>query len=183
MFDKPFEARVEQRVFARLPDGSSIEGIAFLQARTLERAGGEAVIDLLNRPTDFFSIKEDGGGFVLLNKNNLLDLRVNAIDGARELGLTLKDVLDEQYTRVEVCLINGDKLKGKMPIDLPANNPLRALDWMNIGFCFVCLLAEDEIIYLPRSSIAWMRETGEEPKLEYSISQTIEIEAPKTMKK
>lgn len=183
MFDKPLDARVEQRVFARLPDGSSIEGIVFLQARTLERTGGEAAVDLLNRPTDYFPMKEDGGGFVLLNKNNLLDLRVNLIDGTRELSLTLKEVLDEQYMRVEVCLVNGDKLKGKMPIDLPATNPLRALDWMNIDFRFVCLLAEDEIIYLPHASIAWVREAADEPKLEYSISQTIEIEAPKTVKK
>ena len=135
-----------------LNDGTSIEGDIHLQTSNPLHEGGEAPVEMLNRPERFFAVSLPSGGFTLVCKAQAAVVTCDAslweVDPQRR-------AISRQF-RLDIDLIGGQNLCGSAFWELPSTHP-RPQDFLNESEPFF-EITEDGMSYnINRSLVAQVR--------------------------
>ena len=114
-----------------LNDGTSIEGDIHLQTSNPLHEGGEAPVEMLNRPERFFAVSLPSGGVTLVGKAQAAIVTCDAslweVDPQRR-------AISRQF-RLDIDLIGGQNLSGSAFWELPSTHP-RPQDFLNASEAF-----------------------------------------------
>ncbi len=114
-----------------LNDGTSIEGDIHLQTSNPLHEGGEAPVEMLNRPERFFAVSLPSGGFTLVCKAQAAVVTCDAslweVDPHRR-------AISRKF-RLDIDLIGGQHLCGSAFWELPSTHP-RPQDFLNASEAF-----------------------------------------------
>ena len=114
-----------------LNDGTSIEGDIHLQTSNPLHEGGEAPVEMLNRPERFFAVSLPSGGVTLVGKAQAAVVTCDAplweVDPQRR-------AISRQF-RLDIDLIGGQNLSGSAFWELPSTHP-RPQDFLNASEAF-----------------------------------------------
>lgn len=142
---------LQQRVSARLANGSSLEGFIHLSDSVPHRTGPETPLDLLNRAEPFFVLSGIEGGVRFLAKAQVASLLTDADPFTEYLvpeGIRL--------TTLTVELAQGEEITGLAPLDPHPTRP-RALDFLNAAAGFFVVLRDAEACFLNRAHVTVVR--------------------------
>ncbi len=114
-----------------LNDGTSIEGDIHLQTSNPLHEGGEAPVEMLNRPERFFAVSLPSGGVTLVCKAQVAVVTCDAslweVDPQRR-------AISRKF-RLDIDLIGGQNLCGSAYWELPSTHP-RPQDFLNASEAF-----------------------------------------------
>ena len=135
-----------------LADGTSIEGDIHLQTATAQHLGGEAPVEMLNRPEQFFAVSLPSGDVTLVGKAQAAIVSCDAslweVDPQRR-------AISREFS-LEIDLIGGQTLSGSAFWELPSTHP-RPQDFLNVLESFLEITEHGMSHSINRSLVAQVR--------------------------
>ncbi|SDN69198.1 hypothetical protein SAMN04488516_1058 [Desulfonauticus submarinus] len=117
----------------------------------------ERVIDILNGNSLFLPVKAKNNDIFLINKNHLLQVKLSKDDLSLEFDDYILTSSTTKLRQVKVYLNSGNVLCGYIMLE-SLEHTLRVLDYLNMTKQFFPLFTEENIIYLNRSKVVWLKE-------------------------
>ncbi len=129
-------------------DGTTKEGHLHLQPSTLQPAGFETPLELLNREEAFYALSRDGGDVSLLSK-----AQTAVVSCAHEAPLPDEERLSiVTAAKLEVRLASGPRYRGWAMWELPPSH-CRPLDYLNAAGEFLEIADETGTYYINRAHV------------------------------
>lgn len=144
----PWVNTVRTRVEVMVTGRRTLRGDVHLSPFAQNHSGPESVIDLLNRPEQFFAMTLDGEQPIMVAKEQVLVFRLPPhapiTDPARESAA--------RKIELSVELDDGSAFEGAVLIELPPDR-LRLLDFLNFTPTFFALSSPDAVRVINRKHV------------------------------